>query len=52
MSECKRHKYQFLKNKTFTNTRISSKGTIIKVSFRGIYKCAVCGFKRIGAAKK
>ena len=42
-----KHAWQFVRNVTLKTARISTKGTSVKFSFRGLYKCA-CGEHRYG----
>jgi hypothetical protein len=42
-----KHKWQWVKNVTIKNVTISSRGTSMRVSLRGLYKCE-CGADRIG----
>ncbi|WP_432745819.1 hypothetical protein ABXJ76_07955 [Methylobacter sp. G7] len=49
--QCKRHKYEFKKNVVNTTMRISSTGTHIKYSNRGIYICSVCGKQHVGQSQ-
>lgn len=42
-----KHSWHFVRNVTLKSARISSTGTFVKYSFRGLYKCA-CGESRHG----
>lgn len=42
-----KHKWQWVKNVTIRNVTISSRGTSVRISLRGLYQCE-CGADRIG----
>ncbi len=51
-SQCKKHTYVFQKNTTVTTAKISRSGTSARISFKGLYKCSVCGKEHLGQSKQ
>lgn len=52
ISSCKKHTYTFQKNITTQTVKISRSGTSARISFRGLYKCSICGKEYIGPSKQ
>lgn len=44
-----RHKWEWIRNFTYTNATYSNKGSSVRISLRGLYKCA-CGAIKHGSA--
>ncbi|MDF3837097.1 hypothetical protein P3W85_29700 [Cupriavidus basilensis] len=45
-----KHTWEFVRNVTLKNVTMSARGTMVKISYRGKYRCA-CGELRLGISR-